>query len=128
MTNNNTNDTKILDLNQTMNDFIVGLMKQTMERLMQEELSNVLQYEKYSYDGHGTGNSRIGAYARDYETRYGTIHDLKIPTVLQLHFKLIQLDCFIYKAFEHFFILFLRHICIVYFCLMCYNQYYLKGW
>ena len=34
MTNNNTNDTKILDLNQTMNDFIVGLMKQTMERLM----------------------------------------------------------------------------------------------
>ncbi len=38
MTNNNTNDTKILDLNQTMNDFIVGLMKQTMERLMQEEL------------------------------------------------------------------------------------------
>lgn len=79
MTNNNTNDTKILDLNQTMNDFIVGLMKQTMERLMQEELSNVLQYEKYSYDGHGTGNSRNGAYARVYETRYGTIHDLKIP-------------------------------------------------
>lgn len=79
MTNNNTNDTKFLDLNQTMNDFIVGLMKQTMERLMQEELSNVLQYEKYSYDGHGTGNSRNGAYARDYETRYGTIHDLKIP-------------------------------------------------
>ncbi|MBH1942490.1 transposase, partial [Mobilitalea sibirica] len=79
MTNNNTNDTKILDLNQTMNDFIVGLMKQTMERLMQEELSNVLQYEKYSYDGHGTGNSRNGSYARDYETRYGTIHDLKIP-------------------------------------------------
>jgi putative transposase len=79
MTNDNTNDAKILDLNQTMNDFIVGLMKQTMERLMQEELSNVLQYEKYSYDGHGTGNSRNGSYVRDYETRYGTIHDLKIP-------------------------------------------------
>jgi hypothetical protein len=46
MTNDNTNTTKNLDLNQTLNDFLIGLLKQTMERLMQEELTNVLQYEK----------------------------------------------------------------------------------
>lgn len=62
--------TKILDLKQTMNDFIVGLMKQTMERLIQEELSNVLQYYKYSYEGHRIGNSRNVFYAKVYKTLF----------------------------------------------------------
>jgi transposase-like protein len=62
-----------------MEEFIVGLIKETMETLMKEELTNVLQYEKYSYDGRATGNSRNGFYQRDYETRYGTIEDLNIP-------------------------------------------------
>ena len=76
MTNNNKNEKEILDLNSYFQEYILGLLKQTM---MKEELTNVLQYAKYSYDRHGTGNSRNGYYSRSYETKYGTIEDLKIP-------------------------------------------------
>ena len=79
MPKHTTFDTKSLDLSSSMEEFIVGLIKETMETLMKEELTNVLQYEKYSYDGRATGNSRNGFYQRDYETRYGTIEDLNIP-------------------------------------------------
>lgn len=46
---------------------------------MKEELTNVLQYSKYSYEGHGTGNLRNGYYTRNYDTKYGMIENLKIP-------------------------------------------------
>lgn len=38
----------------------------------------VLQYEKYSYEEHGTGNSRNGYYSRSYDTKYGYKDDLKV--------------------------------------------------
>lgn len=50
-----------------------------MKTLMQEEFTNVLQYQKYSYEGHGTGNARNGYYTRSYDTKYCRIEDLKIP-------------------------------------------------
>lgn len=76
MTNNNNNRKENLDLNSL---YILGLLKQTMETLMREELTNVLQYSKYSPEGHGTGNSRNGYYSRNYDTKYGSIKGLKIP-------------------------------------------------
>ena len=79
MTNDNKNQKEMLDLNSYFQEYILGLLKQTMETMMKEELTNVLQYEKYSYDGHGTGNSRNGYYSRSYDTKYGTIDGLKIP-------------------------------------------------
>lgn len=79
MTNYNKNQTENLDLNSFFEEYILGLLKKTMETLMQEELTNVLQYQKYSYEGHGTGNSRNGYYTRRYDTKYGRIEDLKIP-------------------------------------------------
>ena len=66
MPKHTTFDTKSLDLSSSMEEFIVGLIKETMETLMKEELTNVLQYEKYSYDGRATGNSRNGFYQRHY--------------------------------------------------------------
>lgn len=42
-----------------------------MEPLMKEELTNVLNYEKNSPEGHGTGNSRNGYYSRNYDTIEG---------------------------------------------------------
>lgn len=44
-----------------------------------EELTNVLQYGKYSHEGRETGNSRNGYYSRSYDTKYSTIDDFKIP-------------------------------------------------
>ena len=79
MTNNNKNQKENLDLNSFFEEYILGLLKQTMETLMKEELTNVLQYNKYSYEGHGTGNSRNGYYTRNYDTKYGMIENLKIP-------------------------------------------------
>lgn len=79
MTNYNKNQTENLDLNSFFEEYILGLLKKTMETLMKEELTNVLQYQKYSYEGHGTGNSHNGYYTRSYDTKYGRIEDLKIP-------------------------------------------------
>ena len=79
MTNNNKNQKENLDLNSFFEEYILGLLKQTMETLMKEELTNVLQYSKYSYEGHGTSNSRNGYYPRNYDTKYCMIKNLKIP-------------------------------------------------
>lgn len=77
MTNDITKSQKSPDLNSAFEELIIGLIKTTVEKLIQEELSSILQYEKYSYDGRGTGNSRNGYYHRTYETKHGTIKDLK---------------------------------------------------
>ena len=79
MPKHTTFDTKSLNLNTSMEEFIIGLIKESMETLIREELTNVFQYEKYSLNGRATGNSRNGFYKRDYETRYGTTEDLNIP-------------------------------------------------
>ena len=79
MTYDNKNHKENLDLNSFFQEYILSLLKQTMETLMKEELTNVLNYEKYSPEGHGTGNSRNGYYSRNYDTKYGTIEGIQIP-------------------------------------------------
>ena len=79
MTYDNKNHKENLDLISFFQEYILSLLKQTMETLMKEDLTNVLNYEKYSPEGHGTGNSRNGYYSRNYDTKYGTIEGLQIP-------------------------------------------------
>lgn len=79
MTYDTKNHKENLDLNSFFQEYILSLLKQTMENLMKEELTNVLNYEKYSPEGHGTGNSRNGYYSRNYDTKYGTIEGIQIP-------------------------------------------------
>lgn len=78
--NNDTRDLKeILYSNFNLEEYLLSMMKSMMESLMKAELTELLKYEKYSYEGHHSGNSRNGFYTRDYETKYGKINDLKIP-------------------------------------------------
>lgn len=67
MTNHNKNQKENLDLNSFFEEYILNLLKQTMETLMKEELTNVLKYNKYSYEGYGTGNSRNGYYTHNMD-------------------------------------------------------------
>jgi transposase-like protein len=62
-----------------ISNLVVQMIKNMMETLMHAELAQLLTYEKYDPKGKNTGNSRNGCYKRDYETRYGTIEELKIP-------------------------------------------------
>lgn len=79
MTYDNKSHKENLDLNSFFQEYILSLLKQTMETLMKEELTNVLKYEKYRPEGHGTGNSRNSYYSRNYDTKYGTIKGIQIP-------------------------------------------------
>lgn len=50
-----------------------------IEKLLQQELTEFLKYDKYFYEGRNSGNSRNDYYTRNYETRYGIIVNLNIP-------------------------------------------------
>ena len=58
-----------------------------MEKLLQQELTEFLKYDKYSCEGRNSGNSRNGYYTRNYETRYGVIENLHIPRDRKSEFK-----------------------------------------
>lgn len=77
------NDTQklkeILYSNISLEEFLLSMIKDMMETLMKAELTELLKYEKYSPEGHNSGNSRNGFYKRSYETKYGKIENLNIP-------------------------------------------------
>ena len=79
MTYDNKNHKGNLDLNSFFQEYILGLLKQTVEILMKQELTNVLNYEKYIHEGHGTGDSCNGYYSRNYDTKCGAIKGIQIP-------------------------------------------------
>ena len=58
-----------------------------MEKLLQQELTEFLKYDKYSCEGRNSGNSRNGYYTRNYETRYGVIENLHIPRYVKVNLK-----------------------------------------
>ncbi|MBS4535038.1 transposase [Clostridium sp. D2Q-14] len=70
---------EILYKNLGLEELIISMLKEMIETLMKSELIELLKYEKYSYDGHHTGNSRNVYYTRNYEIKYGKINDLKVP-------------------------------------------------
>ena len=77
------NDTQklkeILYSNISLEEFLLSMIKDMMETLMKAELTELLKYEKYSPEGHNSGNSRNDFYKRSYETKYGKIENLNIP-------------------------------------------------
>lgn len=62
-------------------EYVIELQKEStrseIERvvnlLLQTELSEFLNYEKYDYSGYNSGNSRNGYYSRTINTEYGEI-------------------------------------------------------
>lgn len=67
-------------------EYVIELQKEStrseIERvvnlLLQTELSEFLNYEKYDYSGYNSGNSRNGYYSRTIHTEYGDI-DVLVP-------------------------------------------------
>ena len=68
------NDTQklkeILYVNISLEEFLLSMIKDMMETLMKAELTELLKYEKYSQEGHNSGNSRNSSYKSSYETKY----------------------------------------------------------
>lgn len=53
---------------EEFHSFFNGLFKQGVEEMLQAELDEHLGYEKYSKDGHNSGNSRNGSYSKKVKT------------------------------------------------------------
>jgi len=87
MNNDIKNLREILLSDDGISNFIISLIKNMMEKLLQQELTEFLKYDKCSYEGRNSGNSRNGYYTRNYETRYGVIEDLHIPRDRKGEFK-----------------------------------------
>ena len=79
MSNDTQSLKEILYSNTSLEDFLVSMIKEMMENLMKAELTELLKYEKYSPEGHHTGNFRYGTYQRSFETKYGKLENLSIP-------------------------------------------------
>ena len=60
-------------------DLIIELIKDFLENFLKAELTEFLNYEKHDYSGRNSGNSRNGAYLRDFLTKFGNIKDLNVP-------------------------------------------------
>lgn len=61
-----------------INDLLRDQIAQTVNDLLESELSAFLGYNPYERDGWNTGNSRNGAYYRKVDTQFGTI-EVKVP-------------------------------------------------
>lgn len=62
MNNNTKNLKEILYQNLDFEEQMISMLKEMLETLMKTELTKFLNYEKYSYDGHHTGNSQNSYY------------------------------------------------------------------
>lgn len=61
-----------------INDVLREQISQTVNDLLESELSAFLGYDPYERDGWNTGNSRNGAYYRKIDTQFGPI-EVKVP-------------------------------------------------
>ena len=53
---------------EEFHSFFNDLFKQGVEEMLKAELEEHLGYEKYSREGHNTGNSRNGSYSKTVKT------------------------------------------------------------
>ena len=78
----NTFVTKSLKNGENFEDMIQEYIRSELEKainmLLKEELTGLLDDEKYDKSGYNTGNSRNGYYERKLQTVYGELH-LEIP-------------------------------------------------
>lgn len=69
---------KTLSEGKTLTEVFRHHVEQAVNRLLQIELTEHLDYEPYDRQGFHSGNSRNGFYPRTLKTEYGELH-LKIP-------------------------------------------------
>ncbi|WP_047155569.1 IS256 family transposase, partial [Aneurinibacillus tyrosinisolvens] len=62
------------DLTNQLEDLLRGFIKEKLELIMREELTNFLQVEQPD-----VSDSRNGYYKRSLDTRYGKIENLSVP-------------------------------------------------
>ena len=63
-----------------INDLLRKELQQTVNDLLEAELTAFLGYDPYARAGWNTGNSRNGAYFRKVDTQFGEIRCLEIAT------------------------------------------------
>lgn len=78
MSNINTELIQILLKNESVDEFFRCKMEESVNSLLQCELSGFLGYDKHDPDGWGSGNNSNGSYTRSFDTKYGTLN-LIIP-------------------------------------------------
>ena len=64
--------------NEPVEEFFRQHLEMAINSLLQHELATFLGYEKHDSIGWGTGNSRNGAYNREFSTCYGSLR-LVVP-------------------------------------------------
>jgi putative transposase len=58
--------------------FMEELYVRGTEKMLEAEIDNHLDYQKYAADGRNTGNSRNGKSSKKLKTQYGEV-DLEVP-------------------------------------------------
>lgn len=78
MTNLNTKLMQALVEKRSIDEVFRQSLEETVNQLLQAEMSGYLGYEKYSSNGWNSGNSRNGFYTRELQTEYGTLK-IQVP-------------------------------------------------
>lgn len=86
MSNHTTNLLSALSNGADLLEYFRIELENTVNMLLQTELTAFLNYEKYEYSGYGSGNSRNGSYTRTLKTQFGPIQ-VEIPRDRQGEFK-----------------------------------------
>lgn len=64
--------------NESLEEFFRSHLENAINELLKLELTEFLGYEKHSFVGYGSGNSRNGYYQRELDTRFGKLR-LSVP-------------------------------------------------
>lgn len=64
---------EILYQGESIDEIIRVEIEKAVNELLQQEMSALLEYDKYDFSGYGTENSRNGQYERCINTRFGAI-------------------------------------------------------
>lgn len=78
MTNGNTNLINALASGISITEIFRTELERAVNLLLETELTEFLQYEKYAVEGYNSGNSRNGYYERTIKTQFGEIA-VRIP-------------------------------------------------
>lgn len=68
-----TNLMEILYQGESIDELIRVELEKAVNELLQQEMTALLQYDKYEFSGYGSDNSRNGSYERFIKTRFGEI-------------------------------------------------------
>ena len=74
MSDLNTKLMKTLPEKESVDEFFRKMLEEAINELLKAELSAFLGCDKYNSSGWGSGDSRNGAYDREFDTKYGKLH------------------------------------------------------